>query len=693
VRLPAIAVLVCALAPLARARNPASDALPGNPAEPVEERRLVVALYDGMGVDQPLDFADPVHQLIELPLNHLGMVVRRWDIRQGPPPEAWMAAPRAILTRFESTGDPPDWLWPWLEEHGTRPGVRVIHLEEFGPLQYRGAELDATRLAAWLARFGLAYEDVFVEGPIGIRVTARVPEATGFEADGRSRACHRGPRNTSDANRVWLETESAFEKGVVRTPVVTGPWGGIALSPWVLDPGDRSDARRWHLDPFAFFTEALGLRGVPAPHPSVLNGRRMFVFHVDGDGFESLSTVESGAYAAKVFLDEVIRRYELPATVSIIVASLTDDLQPAEVNDRMRLARRIFAEPNVEPGTHTVLHPLRWDQGETYYHDLKHYEFDPVAEVRESIRFINRWLAPPDKPCRMVLWSGTCNPAREPVVAAREEGCDNINGGVFRWDATSDSVAFVSPWGNWKGDEFQVYPGAANENEFDGFYDTMPGAFGHIDTTIERCGSPRILKPANVYCHFYSAERPARLAALKKLLDRWGVAEPTAPVFASRYCEAVRDAVYGARVLRAGPDRWLLRQMGACRTVRLDGDPREVDFAASRGVIGSHRIDGQLYVSLSAPDAELVLASDPAPRLHLEQANHDVQQVEMDAARLAWVAQGFGRRVAVLAGLPAGADVEFAAGESVESLSADADGRVELGWHQEGPLRVVVTVP
>ena len=53
----------------------------------------------------------------------------------------------------------------------------------------------------------------------------------------------------------------------------------------------------------------------------------------------------------------------------------------------------------------------------------------------------------------------------------------------------------------------------------------MPSAFGHIRETIRRTGSPRILKPANVYCHLYSAEHPVRLRTLQKLIEAYALYE------------------------------------------------------------------------------------------------------------------------------------------------------------------------
>ena len=98
-----------------------------------------------------------------------------------------------------------------------------------------------------------------------------------------------------------------------RTPVVVGAFGGLALRPWTVREGTKAEDRRWHLDPFTFFAQALGTRDLPAPDPTVHFGRRAFLLHVDGDGFESTSTVREGVLSARVFTDEIIMIGEIPA--------------------------------------------------------------------------------------------------------------------------------------------------------------------------------------------------------------------------------------------------------------------------------------------------------------------------------------------------------------------------------------------
>jgi hypothetical protein len=642
--------------------------------EPV--RRLVVALFDSMGREDDLDTEDPVHQLLEMPLNYVGMVVRRHDIRKGPPPEAWLAHARALVTYFEQPNPCPDWLWPLLE----KTTARVVHFGHFGCL-----EADKERLAHWLKRFGLIYDDSDLTSPLEVRVELRGKKLCALESDPRKHAIHMGPHNVDERNRVWVKTRAVMQPDDDRAPVVTGEWGAVALEPYTVIGGGEHNERRWHLDPFHFFREALGLIGVPAPHPQVLNGRRMFFLHVDGDGFESVSTVVDGALAARVFCDEIIKRYRLPMTVSIVVRSLTDDYAVAKPTERMRLAREIFGFDHVEPASHGVLHPLRWDKRVLWYPAIKNFTYSPLREVADSIRFINGWLVPSGRSCRVMLWTGEANPSRQAIETSRESGCFNLNGGVFRWDARTDSVGFVSPWGHAREGEVQVYAGAANENDYEGFFSTMPSAFAHASVTIERSGDPRILKPANVYCHFYSAERPARLRALKGLIERWGIEEETAPVFASDYARSVHSALTTARIEKTGSG-WAFLEFGDCRTVRIDGESREVDWAASRGLIGARRMGNALFLHLGAPNAVLVLSDSATPHPHVEQADHLLREVRLSREGITLVSQAHSSREIVLAGFPPG--TRLRSGERV-----DAEGRVRVRLPDPGTDRLELTLP
>ncbi len=661
----------------------------------VPVHREVLVLTSTAAADSGADSIGQVHDVLQTPLNFLGMVVRQHDLSEGPP-RLDPARTRAVITWFQGAEERPSWLWPWLHEAAAaRPDLRFVHLGELGPLETpRDGQLER-----WFDRFGLAVDDGFQGDPLRFDVDLVAGERCAFESRPVYQRVHRGPRTVDARNQVWLRTSPTDELGPPRTPVVTGPWGGLALQPWLLRLGLGQGDRRWYVDPFAFLRDALGLVGVPAPDPCVLNGRRRFLLHVDGDGFESISTVKPGAPCARVLLEDVIDRYRLPVTVSVIIAGLTDDLQVAAPTPHMELAREIFARPYVEPASHAVLHPLHWrrplgphtaPRTVVWYPRLDNYEYSPVNEVRESIRFINERLLPAGRRCALMLWTGRANPAEDAILAAAELDCFNLNGGVYRYDPLHQSLGYVSPWGKQVGTAFQVYCGAANENDFEGFFSTMPGAFRHIDQTIERTGAERILKPANLYIHFYSAERPARLTALRHLIERWALRQPTAPVFASSYARAVVAAQTRCRIVRT-PGGFAFHDFAGCPTVRIDGESQQIDWTRSRGLFGAHVRQGALFVHLGGDEAELVWAEDgAAAHPHVEQANHELQGVALHRDAIELVSESLARRELVLAGFPPNAELLLDVDGDVRAVPADAQGRLELTLPEPGRSRLVV---
>lgn len=680
----------------------------GGATEGMPFRRTVLALFNTV---EPLeeDWDNPVHTAFELPLHWLGMRVRAHDISSGPPPEAWLEDCAAVATVFVDNGRPaPEWLWPFLERAVVQGGRRVLHLRSFGPLEGvptgDGVESEAgrARLRSWLARLGLEPSDGFARGFLAVEAELLEPEKCAYELDPTLDPVFGGPRSISDQNRPWIRLRLRSDPAKrLAHPVVVGPWGGIALDPWVQWSDEHGEERHWHLDPFAFFREALGLEGVPAPEPNLINGRRIFFLHVDGDGFESLSQVRRDAYCASILDERVLGHFDLPFTVSIIVASLTDDIAVVEPTERMRIATRILMRPNVEAASHTVLHPLIWrpDPGrgtdeptKSAFKGLANYTSTQVAEVRESVRFIDQRLLERGKRCEVVLWSGDTSPSAEAIAETYRSGCLNLNGGTFRWDDYYNSSAFVRPYLRRRGEAVQVYCGMANENDYAGFFTSTPGAYFHVDQTITNTGRGRILKPANVYIHFYSAYNPRALRSVEQLIERWVYRESTIPVHASRFARAVLG-FDSAKLFRRADGGWEVREHGQCTTLRFDGEARAVDMARSSGVLGFRRSGESTFVHLSGDGPARVLFGAGVPSPYVEESNCHLDVLQRTERHLALQASGWNPRILVLGGLPAEHEMSLHVDGAERRARTDAGGRLELRLEGSGRSRIEVRLP
>ena len=736
-------------------RAQAGQTNPGS-APSAQLARKVLVLTSSAAADRSSLTFDHAHELLQMPLNWLGMrvVLRAWD--DGEPTKADLVGVHAVVTFLTDTDRAPVWSLDFFEREVLDQELRLVHFGSMVPFESLGVR----KLKSYCERLGLEYLTGSSMSPFGIRVAHRDPALSQYESSFLEFPSHLGPANKVGTNTPWVTTWLADTPDERRTPILVGPWGGLALNPWAIRMGGDAEDRRWLLDPFAFFRETLGLAGRPVPDPMVVNGRRVFLLHVDGDGFESLSTVEgSGRLCGEVFLDEIIDRYALPMTISIIVASLTEDIAVAEPTFGMEIAREIFTRPWVEVASHAVLHPLNWRRQLTpktpprlvnWYDGLQNYNHSMVAEVTESVRFINERLCPPGKKCEVMLWSGVANPREDVLAAARASGCVSLNGGVYRFDDWTNSVGFVQPWGKQVGDEFQVYCGAANENVFDGFFTTMPSAFRHIEQTLERTGSPRILKPANLYVHFYVAERPERLRSVQRLIKRWAFEEPTAPVLATEFVAGVRSAQRQCEIWSSGDGSYGFRNFGGCRTVRFDGEHRAVDGALSQGVLGAKRMLGSLFVHLADNDAKLVFASAssdsslarlstnqpgtrgrqaPSPLaearrliagslsglnddgagaagapssaeiesrpaflgLHIREANHILRDVTRSETQIIFRSRASSRRLVVFAGMRPGAVCDLEVDGVSQQRSANQLGQLELNA-DPGDAQVVLTL-
>ena len=587
-------------------------------------RRNVLALYDSTTItDESTTLDIGVRAFLQMPLEYLGCVVHVHDVRAGVPPASACEDLRAVVLWAESDTPLPAWVLPQITTW-TAPEDTYLVLFNSAP--------HAPNRDAWLAARGLHWAEGYAEGVLAVHVALDAGDAAAWEADPRAVATHEGVVADDTTSRAWVRTWLRSDPADVRTPVGVAPWGGWAFAPYTLLIGDGSGNRRWFIDPFQFFREALRLDALPAPDPVAFWGRRALLFHLDGDGFESPSTVLPGQPAAKVMLQEVLDHYRIPCTVSVIVGSLTPDVRNPPSNDAMRLARTILNRSYIEAASHTVSHPLRWknmhESVNRAYPKLRSHTATPENEVRTSVRFINEHLLEGDKRCEVLLWSGRALPGTEALAACADLGVENLNGGTYRWDEAHNSVGYVTPLSLQRGEYLQVHAAAPNENEFAGFFDKHPQVFRHVQETIRRTGQGRMLRPANIYAHFYSAERPGRLQALRKLLDHWVIEQETAPITASQFTRAVRGA-RSARIMRvdtaSGDPAWRITGLGACRTVRFERESRVVDFARSENVFGFRHVQGNLLVTMGAEVGRIALTAQPPLVPYLVEANHPVR--------------------------------------------------------------------
>jgi len=594
--------------------NPELDQL-GVGALEVMPRRVLM-LYEKRGADQ-LMYMD-VHRLAAMPLEWLGYVPEYHDIGE-PLPEGLLAGRYAGIVAWLTDETPAaERLYPWLRRQ-MQDGVRVAFFSSFG---FRLDTARAEALGLALAQSARAPARVSVEraAPIMGYEIAPHPDRRAFQP------LTLGKEAAGGSALLSLRGD----QGERMDAVAVTAWGGYALSPYEVVSLPGAGSKRWVLDPFAFLARALALPDLPVPEVTTESGRRLLLVHVDGDGFPSRAERAGAPFAGQVLLEEILQRYRVPQTISIIEGEIAArGLHPKDSPALEAIARRIFALPHVEMASHTLSHPFRWQAlansqaQDEYQYSLKlpGYRYDVREEIGGSLQYINDKLAPPGKRARLLLWTGDCNPDELPLAEAARVGALNMNGGDTTITRADPTLTLVAPLGIPRGRHYQVYAPNQNENVYTDLWRGPYYGFERVIETFELTELPRRLKPVNIYYHLYSATKTASLAALHKVY-RWALSQPLHPVRATEYAQRALD-FRGAVVARSA-DGWRVTGLGSIRTLRAP---------SSMGVPGGDAVGhalhaGYSYALLAAPRADLRYAPTAPPGPRISSANARISGFE-----------------------------------------------------------------
>jgi hypothetical protein len=623
-------------------------------AEPV--RREILAVYDSR--EEPRPDQTRIHRFAEMPLNYFGFVVTYWDVSAGMPGSDRSENLRGIITWLRRP--PPAAFYVWAQQQVSH-GVRMVVLGDSGLPSGNTSLADANKL---FAEIGFGLSGAAVDITYGTRILHR-DELIGFERplDPVLPAFPIVGTFGSDVSSHLILEHHEGNLVLASSVVLTSSRGGYAANGYFVYEEPGTGRTKWLIDPFAFFQKAFGAEMMPIPDVTTLSGRRAWFSHIDGDGWNNVTYIESyrdkPTIAAGVILRELIAPYpDLPVAVGVIGADIDERYGTPEA--ARQAARELFALPQVEVATHTYTHPYQWSFFENYDRRLEEriigpdesewkavlgdrmrriarrlfpglvrkggeteakfidddppraysdYPFDLDQEIRGAITAAEE-MAPEGKHGTLYLWSGGAEPFEGAIARTRRLGLRNLNGGDSRVDPDYPSISYLAPISRAVGAERQIYAGNAN----DYIYITDGGGrdhgFLHLDATINTTESPRRLKPINIYYHMFAGERAAQLAGVRHHLDAARQAAVT-PIAASHYA-AIADGFFSTQMTALGESSWLIQNRGALQTVRFDDVAAlAVDFTRSVGVIGQHRKDNSLYVALDEAYDEVIVALGP----------------------------------------------------------------------------------
>ncbi|WP_269539433.1 endo alpha-1,4 polygalactosaminidase [Cerasicoccus fimbriatus] len=578
-----------------------------------------------------------------------------------------MTVPTELQTKF----------WRYLGA-ATERGIKVFFISELPEITEN--QLDYVRKT-----FGLSgsFESIrLLNSPKIEQVKA---DLFGFEAPPMAPPSNFIDLQAPTSADIWLETSATVDgEHYTMDPVFVATWGGAILRPFdgMVDP---LKFFQQFFDPLILGEAVLGPVDYPVPDVTTAFGRRIYFSHIDGDGFYSKSAVDVGKYSGEVIMEQIIEKYPLPVTASIITGEAQGRvaiLKEPEPGKFAELARELFALPNVEVSSHTFSHPFFWS---TEDHEIGVYktqsleiedsystgEINYNQEIVGSTNFINEELAPEGKTSELVLWSGNCRPPPEALAVAREAGVLNMNGGQTVISRVTPFRSLIGPKAlEWRG-EVQIHAPNQNENVYNNaFGDGLFNGFSKVIDTFELTESPVRFKPVDVYYHFYSADRPDAFQALDTVME-WVMTQELFPMTATNYVRLVQDS-RSARIYRTA-NGFLLQSQGQLRTWRMPEALGYPDMQRSVGLLGYTDFQGQRYLATDGREfVQLVLSSSPPTTPFLEGATIPFK-VTRNGDQFTLQADGWGPGYVTFANAK---DLKWADG--IEPTPTDAGVRIDL---------------
>ncbi|MFC0399066.1 polysaccharide deacetylase family protein [Paraburkholderia rhizosphaerae] len=637
--------------------------------------------------DLPLDETPGVRD-VAMPLNYLGYDVQYAQMNDTLPDDVTPDRYAGVVVWLEGDEPRDTAAWrAWVDER-IAAHVPVAFIGQFG--------FDAA------ADEGAALDLQPVLGPFTdpVSVVSRDP-MIGFETEPRL-----GPRDLTGV-RVGAASQSLLRvKSGAATldPVAITPWGGYSLSPYTVVSLSGVGQERWAIQPIQFFSRALRLTPMPAPSLTTENGRRLFMTHVDGDGFASRAEFPGPDYSGEALYEQIFTRYKVPMTLSVIEGEVGPQGLYPQISSRLEaIARKMFALPYVAIGTHTYSHPFDWadvdattgervDRGDrggggdtAFSLNIPNYTFNIDREITGSIDYINTRLAPPGKKAEVLQWPGNCEPPAIVVRKVYAAGVDNINGGDTVITKSANSWTNIAPIGISKGPgAYQVFAPNQDENVYTNDWIGPFYGFTRVLETFDMTERPLRFKPIDVYYHMYSGTKVASLRALDQIFSTV-LKQPVLPVQITDYAHKVLDwrgfavarevraadagasdasgAAYGvapgaahgtatASTASGTAGTWIVRGNGEVRELHWPGT-NAPDLRASDGVTGYaagpdgiyiHIADGAARVAFDAPRdgaAPRSAVASAGTVPYIAQANGFVRNFKRDAHRMSFEFGGY----------------------------------------------------
>ena len=656
--------------------------------------RTIIALYVKSKYVKDLANTN-IHKYAEMPLNFLGFKLEYIDIEQRLPNITQRDDVYGVISWYEISNfmkSPENYL-NWAEKVITS-GKKFLVMGEPGFTgNNKSKDTSLSSMNRFWKKLGIKDTGNWVNLTLGCNFNKENPEITNFE---------RAYPLKIPTFEIFIKINKKIDTilSVINNNtdndcqlIVVSPNGGYAAENFNLNLSGNVNSHpqtlQWYIDPFKFLSLIYNADDIPKPDVTTLAGRRIYFSHIDGDGWDSYTKIEEyrsdPILCPEVIMDKVIKKFpELPVTVAPIIAEI--DTHYAGTPTSRRIAKELFALPQVQAGSHTFSHPFNWSffkdknnikesyskqgfwsifkkkqkesGGESSLEDFdkyakpRAYAFGPFnlnQELAGSIQALQP-LLPKSKKAELIQWPGDCMPFERAVRMVRKSGLYAINGGDSRFDPAYPSYAWIYPIGRQVGKEEQIYAASSNENTYTDLWTKDFFAFKFLIQTLKNTNSPLRISPIDIYYHMYSGEHTASVNAI--ITDiKFSLTQDIIPITTTDYTR-IAGGFYTTKFYKTEKNSWIIKDRGKLQTIRFSKAIfKTVDFSKSIGVVGQRHFEGSLYVyldsSVHVPKIVIIPTDtywcEPTVNLpYLIESRWQVWSLEKSIDALSFEAKGFG---------------------------------------------------
>ncbi len=588
------------------------------------EPRRILLLYNS----DYLDINDPVfsyiHRNFQLFAEYFGLIPEFRDVNS-PLPEGYIADRYYAIVSWVSDVPEPANFHRWILDK-INQGIKVVFIDSFGfppeekYLKPLGIKVYPAKDKNWKLKKGKWFE------------IEPLPSEKNFSIY---------PEN---GNPIFLYKNNHNQTYV---PASITQWGGYALEGTYLR---NINYDFYVINPFEFVKNALKIdRKIPIPDTTTESGRRILYVHIDGDGFnqKSIVNIKKYTYASEVIEKEIIEKFQIPHSVSIIEGEIAPwGAYPNQNHEKLeKIARDLLLKENVEPASHSFSHPFNWyglynsqGVGESNYNlKIKNYRFSLKREIEGSTEYIKNRILEGKKGVKLFFWTGDCIIPMDALKLTYKVGLYNINGGDTTITTEKPFLSLISPLGINKGKYFQLYAQIQNDNVYTENF-AVPYRYKKVIETFKLTDKNYRLKPIDIYYHFFSGSLPSSLKALKEVYS-WALSQEVIPVYTSDYTKIAFD-LKTTTIRKEGSDTFTIKNNGSLRTIRFE-DIVDIDIKQSKGVAGYRHIKGRTYVSLDGTGEYKVKLGKGDNNFHLVSSNARVMKVETRENRYSILLKGY----------------------------------------------------